>query len=480
MHERLHTKQEEAAYLAHEYQKNPHLFEHKTFVDDAAMLSEFGIHIPGKEDFVAGALKLWPEDFIVEEVSKEGEVASVASPKDRVRKGGTPTKVLNATLIKCNISTLEAISDIARVLSISLEDIGYAGMKDKDAITAQRISLRGVSIEKAQAIESPFFFLTDFEYGKGVIQRGALQGNRFTILVRTGVPLSEAAHGSVVARALNSVAEGGFYNFFYLQRFSMPRLRNYQWAYDMLRGNYEQAVLDILTVSTEREMPFFQNVRADIKKSWGKWQEVQDILAPFPLFFVHEQKIVAHLAAHPADFAGALQTIPEQITIWFNALGSLFFNKKIAECVVQGQQPPADLPFFLSVQVKDQSVYKDMLSRYGLWPIPFANLAPFPFIKTKGGHATPTKSFAKILKGEIVDQGLLLQFELGKGQYATTFLSHIFNLLSGPLPTGVRTERVDTRGLLGEAGLATILQQFESVIQQPDENDFTKLVAKGD
>ena len=480
MHERLHTKQEESAYLAHEYQKNPHLFERKTFVDDAPMLGEFGIQIPGKEDFVAGALKLWPEDFIVEEISKEGEVASVMSPKDRILKGGTPTKVLTATLVKCNISTLEAICDIARLLTIPTDDIGYAGMKDKDAITAQRISLRGVSIEKAQAIESPFFFLTDFEYGKGVIQRGALRGNRFTILVRTPVPLSDPAFGSTVARALERVATEGFYNFFYLQRFSMPRLRNYQWAYDILRGDYKQAVLDILTVSAEREMPFFKNIRADIKKTWGKWQEVQDILAPFPMFFVHEQKIVAHLVAHPTDFAGALQTIPEQITIWLNALGSLFFNKKIAEYVLRGQKPPSDLPFFLSVQAKDQDVYKDMLVRYGLWPIPFANLAPFPFIKTKGGHATPTKSFAKILQGKIVDQGLLLQFELGKGQYATTFLSHVFNLLSGPLPPGSVLDRTDTRLELGQESLAGLLAHFESVIQQPDENDFAKLVAKGD
>ena len=478
MYERLHAKKEELGRLNIEHQKQPELFQQKTFVDDAAMLDEFGIHIPGKEKFLLGALKLWPEDFIVEEIAKDGSVSHIfPSP---AAETGAQTKVLTATLVKCNISTLEAIDDLARLLNIPKENIGYAGMKDKEAVTAQRISLRGVGVEQVEGAQSPFFFLKDARYGGGDIQRGALRGNRFTILVRTDVSLAESAHGEVLARALERVHEKGFYNFFYLQRFSIPRLRNYQWAYDILKGNYKEAVYDIITTETTRELSFFKNIRAELEKSFGKWSEMEQLIAPYPMTFVHELKIVRHLSAHDGDFAGALASIPDQITIWLNALGSLFFNKKISEYAVRGQEPPHELPFFLSVQSRDQAVYRELLQKYELWPIPFHNLAPFPFIKTKGGHSVPTIARAKILKAEVTSQGLLFEFELAKGQYATTFLSHVFNLLSGPLPPTVQIERIDSKNIFKEGSLGETLARFQSVTIETTETDLGQLLAKGD
>lgn len=479
MKERIHTKKEELDYLTEKYKTHPHLFAQTLFVDDAPTLGEFGIHVPNKESFVSGALKLWPEDFIVEEITKAGETLTV-SAGDSSADVGPQTSILTATLVKCGVSTLEAIDDIARELSISKDDIGYAGMKDKEAITAQRISLKGVTYEQATQVTSPFFFLKDFSYAKNSILKGALQGNRFSILVRTPVSLLDEEHGKQVARALETVNEKGFYNFFYLQRFSIPRLRNYQWAYDILKGNYKDAVHDVITFGTEREVPFFRQVRSELAKAFGNWKAMEEIAAPFSLTFANELKMIRHLSEHPDDFAGSLATIPDQVTIWLNALGSLFFNKKISDCVMRGQEPPSELPFFLSTKMPEQLVYKDMLARYGLWPVPFENLKPFPFVNLKGGHRVPTKSRAKILKGDVVKEGLMLEFELNKGQYATTFLSHMFNLISGPPPKTLRIERIDTKALLGEQSLSDVLKRFESVIQQPDDEGLNQLLARTD
>ena len=477
MHERLQTKQEELQYLAKEYQKNPDLFSQRTFIEDAATLAEFGIHIPGKEDFIPACLKFWPEDFIVEEVRLDGVAESVSG--ERGDMVGEPGPTIYATLVKCGLSTIEVVDDLSRALGIKKEQISYAGIKDKAAITAQQISLRGTTIDAVRQVASPFFFLKDISYGKGVVEKGKLKGNRFTILMRTAQSLKEGEASRITAQALERVHAHGFYNFFYLQRFGTPRLRNFQWAYDILRGNYESAVFDFLTFGSERELEYFKGLRRDIEASFGNWEAVEDILAPFPIIFSHERKVVAHLRAHPGDWAGALQTIPEQITLWVYALTSVFFNKKISECLLQGRELPAELPFFLSPERDDQNIYRSMLETYGLYPLPLKNLRPFPAVQMRR-HLVPTRDRANIVRGDVVDEGLLLQFDLAKGQYATTFLSHIFDLASGQPLGGIMKNRVDTKERVGEAPLAPVVERFSSVIQERTDNFFETLLAKGE
>ena len=96
-----------------------------------------------------------------------------------------------------------------------------------------------------------------------------------------------------------------------------------------------KAVFDFLVFGSERELEYFKSLRRDIEANFGKWDEVENILAPLPIIFTHERKVVAHLQKHPDDFVGALQTISEQVTLWEYALTSLFFNKKISEYELQ-------------------------------------------------------------------------------------------------------------------------------------------------
>ena len=481
MGERLQTKQEELAFLAEEYRKHPELFVQRTFIEDAPALRKFGISIPDKEHFVAGTTKLWPEDFIVEEVAPDGTrygvVGESASPPPTPPAEQSPTTY--ATLVKCGLSTLEAIEELSRGLGIKKEHIAFAGIKDKDALTSQRISLRHLPLEKLQTFSSPYFFLKDLSFGKGAVEKGKLRGNRFTILVRTDKKWLEDERSEKVISALASVRNKGFYNFFYLQRFGTPRLCNFQWAEEILKGNYEQAVRDILSTATERELPFFAELRKELGKEFGNWQKLQEMLAPFPILFSHERKLVGHLALHHGDFVGALQTIPEQITLWLYALASLLFNKKISEYLARGQEPPRELPFFLSPDRHDHEPYRQMLEAKGLYPVPFQNVRPFPQVQVRH-RMTATKDHGDILKGEIVPEGLILEFELSKGQYATTLLSHIFNLTSGKPPEDISKERLDTKKILGELPLGETLTHFENIIASKGENAFENLIAKNE
>jgi len=475
MDERADIKRAEMKVLAKAYERNPELFAQRTFVEDADTLSEFGIHIPNKETCPVALLKLWPEDFIVEEVSG-GKACDVTSEPSEP-KGEGPT--VYATLIKCGISTIEAVDDIAAKLGLRVENIGYAGIKDKDALTAQRISIRGVSVEQAAALSGSHFILADIELGQGAVAKGGLTGNRFTIYMRPEASFFTPENLTVFDKKVEAVERFGFYNFYYLQRFGTPRLHNFAWALMILKAEYEQAVHDILTFEGERELPYFINVRRELGKVWGRWDEMLKLLEPLPIVFRNELRIVRHLAAHPGDYRGALQAIPEQVTLWMYALSSLLFNQCISNYLLKGKEPPDELPLIMSRERRDHEPYRDMLEGLGVYPLSFEALKPFPQVQLKN-RMTPTRDKAVVRKAEVVDDGVVLQFELGKGQYATTFLAHLFTLTAGALPQDISRARIDTKAHIGEASLARVLERFAPVIQPKRENLFEQMLEKGE
>lgn len=467
---RQENKNQEHETLATEAKAHPELFERRSYIEDDALLREFGIAIPGKESFSPGYLKLWPEDFIVEEVTPEGDVCTVT--KENVLAEDTPLEYAPttfATLVKCGISTIEAIDDMVGQLGCDRTAIGYAGIKDRDALTAQRISFRKISPQKLKTLSSPYFFLKDVSASKGAVATGGLLGNRFTLLIRTPKTFFEKNTLDTFAQNLNHIRDNGFYNFFYLQRFGTPRLRNYVWGLSILRGDYKQAVFDELTYQAPRELTYFKNLRAECGKLFGDWQAIDALISPFPIIFRHEQRLIHHLKNHPDDYSGALAQLPDQIVLWVYALASRYFNE-----VISGTQSERSLsrtlPLFLSFNKKSWAPYEAQLKRDGIFPPPFQNLKPFPFLQIRDRNL-PTTDRPNILGAEACDQGLILSFELGKGQYATTFLSHLFNLVSGKPPEYLATNQIDTKVLLNQESTTDTLAYFSPIIRSKIETE---------
>lgn len=115
-------------------------------------------------------LKQLPEDFIVKERS------SISLEKEG--------RYLYFILKKKNLNTIDAIRELARKLRIREKDIGFAGNKDKKAITKQYISITGVRKEKILATTHPKATLEFAGQGSQPICLGDLSGNSFTIVIR--------------------------------------------------------------------------------------------------------------------------------------------------------------------------------------------------------------------------------------------------------------------------------------------------------
>lgn len=467
---RIQIKERELKFLSKEYKKQPSLFERESFYDNSQFLKKFGIYIKNKENLPLGYLKLWPQDFIVEEISKEGEVQTVEIGDflDKKRPFSKEDLTIYATLIKCGLSTIEAIEEIASFLKIDKTKIQFAGIKDKDALTSQLISFRKTNIKDLKKIKSPYFFLKNIYSGKGVVEIGSLQGNEFTVLIR-----SDFFQKGKFLENLNNIEKEGFYNFFYLQRFGTPRLINFYWGLFILRGEYEKAVLSFLCSPGLRELLYFKNLREKIKKNFGDWKKIEEILEPFPIIFQNEIKIVNYLKKNPQDFIGALNQIPEQIQLWLFAYSSLLFNKKLSFYLERGLEPPFKIPLILSNDERDWLFYKEFLKEDKIFSIPFQNLKPFPDVQWKK-REIKTKERVKINQIKIIPEGVILNFILPKACYATTFLAHLFNLVAGLPPKTISSLAIDTKATLGKGSLKELLDKFKEVIHSKAEDIFEK------
>jgi hypothetical protein len=116
---------------------------------------------------------------------------------------------------KRNLTTLEAVGKLARVLGVEARDIGYAGMKDRRATTRQWLSLSGVDPARAQeaTVEGVRILATGRHRNK--LRVGHLHGNRFEILL-TDLANNE---GAAISGALADLSAKGVPNRYGHQRF---------------------------------------------------------------------------------------------------------------------------------------------------------------------------------------------------------------------------------------------------------------------
>ncbi|MBI2656496.1 tRNA pseudouridine(13) synthase TruD, partial [Candidatus Woesearchaeota archaeon] len=114
-------------------------------------------------------IKQLPQDFIVKEISNvnleiNGQYAYY-------------------TLKKTNYTTIDALQILSQKFKIPLKNIGFAGNKDKNAVTEQKISVfRG-----SKSFENIKFSNIELEYlgnGREPISLGGLEGNEFIITIR--------------------------------------------------------------------------------------------------------------------------------------------------------------------------------------------------------------------------------------------------------------------------------------------------------
>jgi len=429
------------------YENQPYLLI-PPFLPEKEVYSRIGIDInfPARPQ---GYLRFYPQDFIVEEISKTGEISEI-EPKENKISPVLPSHT-GCNLIKAGISTFDALNTLADTFQIKIKRITYAGLKDTNALTSQKIIFLDVGSELFKKIidfSLPNLFLTNFSIEKEYLSPGRLFGNRFFIFVRTKEKIDKESF----VEGIKKIEKNGFLNFYFLQRFGEPRLINHILGKLILQGEYKEAIFNFFANSGVAEIPLIKRKREEAKKYFGNWDEMEKVFLEFPFTFRNEISLLSYLKKEPMDFLGALIFMKDTTQIFIFSYASYLFNK-ILSLNQKGLELPEEIPLFLSPDLRDRKVYQFWLEKDGIENFE-ENIQPFiRFFKLKR-RFVKTRIFPKEILFKIFPEGVGLTFILEKGAYATTFLSNLFEVKEGlPLPNWIKTKEYD---LKKEFGLGTI------------------------
>ncbi|HEX3001324.1 MAG TPA: tRNA pseudouridine(13) synthase TruD [Methanoregula sp.] len=262
-------------------------------------------------DGIGGRLRSAPSDFVVEEIPLEG-------------KGGDSGPFLICRLTKTNWELQHAVKEIAKRLGISHRRIGWAGTKDRNAITTQWISIYNVTAEQVQAIQLKDIVLEPLRNANEALALGQLQGNRFEIIIRDAV--SEDLAGRV--EEITAVVGEGVPNYFGLQRFGAIRPVTHTVGKWILKGDYEQAVLTYIGLPFPSENEAVRTTRKEFLES----RDPAPALRGFPVQMNYERAMLQHLHNNPGDYAGALRELPPKLLSMFvSAFQSWIFNRALSQ-----------------------------------------------------------------------------------------------------------------------------------------------------
>jgi tRNA pseudouridine13 synthase len=154
------------------------------------------------EPLGSGVLRASPEDFEVEEIL--GFAAGGEGPHAllRVRKRGANTEWV--------------ARELARAAGCKPFEVGFAGLKDRNAVTTQHFTLpRGKrAAEEFTSLKGEGYEVLSSAAHQRKLPRGALEGNRFVITVR-----GLACDADVLRERIARIGAGGAPNYFGPQRF---------------------------------------------------------------------------------------------------------------------------------------------------------------------------------------------------------------------------------------------------------------------
>jgi tRNA pseudouridine13 synthase len=386
---------------------------------------------------IGGRLRATAEDFIVEEI-----------PPERKQTSGP---FLICRLTKKNWELQHAVKEIAKRLGISHRRIGWAGTKDRNAVTTQWISLYNVTPEQAAAVYLKDITLEPLIQSNEGLSLGNLLGNRFDIVIRDPSPMDLAER----VRSISETVAAGVPNYFGLQRFGAIRPVTHRVGEWILKGDYEQAVLTYVGM----EFPGEPDEIKAIRSAFSETRDPAPALHALPVQMNYERAMLHHLAERPGDYPGALQVLPPKLLSMFvSAFQSYLFNLALSRRIDDGyaldDPQPGDRLLFsngrtdtvtaantaavkihlkrgrctialfmpgkekFETKTPGEQATEALLVRYRISPEDFARASLF--VRTKYEGAWRPVALRAEIQSTLEEGNLRLRFALPPGHYATT------------------------------------------------------------
>ncbi len=308
---------------------------------------------------------------------------------------------------KSDMSTFKLITVIAKATQLEQRDIGYAGLKDKNATTIQYISIpkqyekdviKNLTTEKIEILEK--------HYSKFPIKVGQLKGNNFSIVLHDVTP--EAKKN--IEKVAQEMVEKGIPNYYGYQRFGEDS-RSYEQGKEIAHsGKKLKGAKEKLLVSAYQSYLYNSWLSERIKISKTIGANSVDNAATI---LDYPKVLVEHLAKQPQFFklfiGDDMKSYPFGKSYFLQD-----FNKGSKEFIAHKSSPTGLLvgakvkraladARHLEVEFDDDELYALKGDRRYAWIFP-ENLS-FDYDEKS--------------------QELTIDFYLPKGAYATTFLEEI-------------------------------------------------------
>ena len=278
---------------------------------------------------IGGSIKNSPDDFIVEEIGKDGTVFEIDGLMEGKDEEGNYTHFI---LQKREWTTEGAIRRIAKQLQIGKKRFNYAGNKDKIALSTQLVSVFKIEKEKILSLDLKDIRINGAWSAKEKIKLGELQGNRFIIKVRGAV------NGGKVNEIYGEL-DGRFPNYFGEQRFGTTRKNTHLIGEQLLRGRYDKAAMLFLSDSKGESNEEAKTARGHLEQT----EDFSAALKEFPKYLRLERSMLEHLSKNPNDYVGALRALPRGTLLMFvHAFQSYLFNRILSDRIAEGEIKPGN------------------------------------------------------------------------------------------------------------------------------------------
>jgi tRNA pseudouridine13 synthase len=391
---------------------------------------------------IGGVIKEHIEDFVVEELPLYAPAGAGEHTFFEIQKAG--------------LSTFQAVRDLARALGVPQNQIGYAGLKDAQAITRQVLSVQGVPPEAVTALNLPNIRILWAERHRNKLQIGHLRGNRFTIRIR-GVEQSALPACQAI---LDMLARRGVPNRYGPQRFGQ-RGDSARLGHAVARKDAQGFIRSFLGGPHPHETERLQAARQRFEA--GQWQEALDLL---PANMADERRALQVLIRTQGDTRQAYATVPKRLKMFLlSAYQSALFNRVLeARLQTLDRVCAGDLamihPGRSIFRVEDEAAEQPRASRFEISPT--GPIFGFKMMQASGqqgeleasilaaegltledwriGEGIKARGERRALRFQVhtpelwYEDGLMLRFWLPKGCYATIVLAELMKTPLAPEP----------------------------------------------
>ncbi len=280
---------------------------------------------------LGGKLKYRYWDFIVQEVYLENDEKKISELVDFETLQKEYTKIpdnkdnldfLYFDMQKINQDLQNVIKSLALTMRCGKSRFGNAGLKDKRAVTSQRLSIYQPDLELLKKFGRSSIKLHNFRWHENKLDIGDLIGNKFIIIIRD-VNKTDDEIKQIIDEFKTQVSNG-IPNKFGEQRFGGIRDVTHEVGKLFVEGKTKEAVLHYLTKTVDAESEQVKEARQLVLD--GKYKEA---LKKFPRDgYRYELAILDKLSKLENDFNGAWMQLPKAITYLFtHAYQSYLFNK---------------------------------------------------------------------------------------------------------------------------------------------------------